>query len=127
MALIVVAEDESLVADMLADFLQEAGYEVALAPHGAAALKLLLQRRPALLISDYMMPLMTGAELAEAVRKHPDLNGLPILLVSGAQAHLAQSRPDLFNAVLNKPYTPTQLLKMVHGMLNGSGRPETKS
>lgn len=120
MALIVVAEDEVLLADLLADFLEDAGYEVALAPHGVAALNLLKKRKPDLLISDYMMPLMTGAELAEAVRKHPDLNNLPILLVSGAQAHLAKLRPDLFNAVLHKPYTPRQLMEVVHGLLNGA-------
>jgi two-component system, OmpR family, phosphate regulon response regulator PhoB len=122
MALIVVAEDEFLLAELLADFLEDAGYEVALAPHGAAALKLLEERKPDLLISDYMMPLMTGAELAEAVRKHPVLNSIPILLVSGAQAHLARLRPDLFDVVLRKPYTPQQLIKVVEGLLNGKDR-----
>jgi two-component system, OmpR family, phosphate regulon response regulator PhoB len=122
MAMIVVAEDESLLADMLADFLEDAGHEVALAAHGVAALKLIQKLKPDLLISDYMMPLMTGEELAEAVRQHPGLEGLPILLVSGAQAHIGATRPDLFNAVLTKPYTPMQLLDMVHDLLNGSAR-----
>jgi CheY-like chemotaxis protein len=120
MAVIIIAEDESLLADMLADFLEDAGHEVLLAPHGRAALKLLREKRPNLLISDYMMPLMTGEELAEAVRKQPELQGLPILLVSGAQAYIGRSRPDLFDAVLDKPYSPAQLLEMVEGLLNGA-------
>ena len=121
MSLIVIAEDESMIADMLADFLQDAGYEVTLAPHGLAALKLVQEKEPDLLISDYMMPLMTGQELAEAVRKNLRLNKLPILLMSGAQSHIGRSRPDLFDAVLDKPYTPDQLLEIVGVLLNGSG------
>jgi len=41
MALIVLAEDESLLAEMVANFLEDAGHEVVVAPHGLAALKLL--------------------------------------------------------------------------------------
>src|ERR1700712_4142779 len=113
MALIVIAEDEYMLAEMLADFLRDEGHEVAMAPHGVAALKLLEEKEPDLLISDYMMPLMTGEGLATAVRKHSCLRKLPILLLSGAQSHLGRSRPDLFNAVLQKPYTPDQLLEVV--------------
>ena len=117
--MIVIAEDEFMVADMLADFLEDAGHEVALAPHGQAALKLIQEKEPDLLISDYMMPLMTGEGLATAVRKHSCLRKLPILLLSGAQSHLGRSRPDLFNAVLQKPYTPDQLLRVIGTLLSG--------
>lgn len=119
MALIVAAEDEFLLAEMLAGFLGDAGHEVALAPHGVAALRLLEDRMPDLLISDHMMPLMTGVELAVAVRRHPRLKRLPILLVSGAQAALAEARPDLFDMVVGKPYTPGRLLQAVHASLKG--------
>ncbi len=124
MSLIVVAEDESVVSVMLADFLRDAGYEVVLAPHGKAALELIQARKPDLLISDYMMPLMTGEELAEAVRKHPLLRTLPILLVTGAQRHFAASRPDLFDAILDKPYSLTELLQAVSALLDGPNIPE---
>ncbi len=85
MALILVVEDEYLLADMLAGFLQDEGHDVATAAHGVAALKLLQERKPDLLISDYMMPLMNGAELAEAIRSDPRFSGLPVLLMTGAQ------------------------------------------
>lgn len=121
MALILIAEDEYLLAVMLAGFLEDAGHEVRMAPHGAAALMLLEERRPDLLISDYMMPLMNGVELAEAVRKHAFLGSMPILLVSGAQGHLARSRPDLFTAVLDKPYAAKELLEVVQRLLAEAG------
>jgi hypothetical protein len=44
--------------------------------------------------------------------------------VSGAQSHIAKSRPDLFDAVLDKPYTLHGLLETVGALLNGSGHNE---
>jgi CheY-like chemotaxis protein len=121
MAVIVLAEDEFLIADMMADFLRDAGHDVRVAAHGLAALALVRERLPDLLVTDYMMPLMTGAELATAIRADAQLSHLPILLVSGAQAHLARHRTDLFDATLQKPYTPTQLVTAVMALTPKSG------
>ncbi|MEW9612797.1 response regulator [Shinella sp. S4-D37] len=63
MPLIVIAEDELLLADMLAAMLEDAGYEVAAAAHGRGALTLVRERRPQLVITDFMMPLMTVLNL----------------------------------------------------------------
>lgn len=117
MAMIVLAEDEFLIAEMMADFLRDAGHEVRTAAHGRGALKLVRDLRPDVLITDYMMPLMTGVELAEVIRSDPDLAGLPIILVSGAQAHLARGRSELFSVILEKPYTPLQLTDVLAVLL----------
>ena len=110
---IVVAEDEFLIADMLVVSLEEAGHEVHDAEHGAAALKLVRELNPDLVITDFMMPLMTGLELAEAIRGDSALQRIPIVLVSGAQGNIARSRDDLFDLVFDKPYAMDQLLAAV--------------
>lgn len=110
---IVVAEDEFLIADMLVVSLEEAGHEVHEAEHGANALKLVRDHCPDLVITDFMMPLMTGLELAEAIRADEELRGIPIVLVSGAQGTIARDRPELFDLVLDKPYAMTDVLKAV--------------
>ncbi|ANN66565.1 response regulator [Bordetella bronchialis] len=117
MALILVADDEILLAEMLADLLEDAGHEVLTAPHGGAALALMRSRRPDLLITDFMMPLMTGLELAEAVRADESMRALPIILVTGAQGLLARQSPNLFDLVVDKPYDPRALLAQVDGLL----------
>ena len=109
---IVIAEDEFLIADMLASVLEDAGHVVRSAPDGAAALELIRQDRPDLIITDFMMPLMTGLELAEYLRGDPELRDLPILLVSGAQGAIARSRADLFDRVIDKPYHFDTLLEI---------------
>jgi len=50
-----------------------------------------------------MMPLMTGLELAQAMRRDAALSSIPIVLVSGGQASIGRGRPELFDAVLDKP------------------------
>ncbi|GAB0118857.1 response regulator [Acidisoma sp. 7E03] len=122
MAMIVLAEDEFLIAEMMADFLRDAGHEVRTAAHGRGALKLVRDLRPDILITDYMMPLMTGVELAETIRSDPELKALPIVLVSGAQAHLARSRAELFTVILEKPYTPLQLTEVLAEVLGAASR-----
>ena len=119
MALIVIAEDEFLIADVLTIMLEDAGHEVKAAPHGQAALSLVKEKRPDLVITDFMMPLMTGLELAQALRADEGLSDIPIILVSGAQATIGRSHPDMFDAVLDKPYDEKGLLKAVEGALAG--------
>jgi CheY-like chemotaxis protein len=68
MPLIVVAEDEFLIADMLVSVLEAEGHRVEPAAHGLAALNLIRAHTPDLLITDIMMPVMTGVELASALK-----------------------------------------------------------
>lgn len=117
MAIIVVAEDEFLLADLLASFLEDDGHEVRSAPHGVAALKLVRAHKPDLVITDFMMPLMTGLELAREIRADDTLSKIPILLVSGAQGDIGRAHPEMFNAVLDKPYTQSALLASVGQLL----------
>ncbi|MFD1912989.1 response regulator [Halodurantibacterium flavum] len=117
MAVIIVADDEFLLAQMLADLLEDEGYEVHTAQNGARALELVRSHQPALLITDFMMPVMTGLELATHLRDDPLFETLPILLVSGAQGALAREREDLFDRVLDKPYNHLHLKQVVAEMV----------
>jgi len=118
MPLIVIAEDESLISMVLTIMLEDAGFEVASAPHGKAALALIRERVPAIVITDFMMPLMTGLELAQAMRDDPDLSRIPIILTTGAQGSIGRANPEVFNVVLDKPYDEQKLISAVHALLN---------
>lgn len=117
MELILIVEDEILIAEMLATFLEDAGYEVLTSPHGKAALQIIRNRRPDLVITDFMMPLMTGLDLAEAIRADHDTHDLPVILVTGGQGMEARQRRDLFDMILDKPYAPQMLLAEVNRLL----------
>lgn len=113
MALIVVVDDEFLLADYLASLLIDEGHEVVTAAHGRAGLQLIRERKPALLITDFMMPLMTGLELAQTIAADAELADLPIILVTGGQGLVARDHSDLLDEVFDKPYNQAQLMEAV--------------
>ncbi len=64
-----------------------------------------------------MMPVMDGLEFAEAIRALPSINHLPIILMSGAQAHIGIQRSDLFDAVAAKPFNNDLIISKVRRLL----------
>ena len=117
MTTILVVDDEYLIADILSYALEDEGYMVVKASNGQKGLEVLERERPALIITDFMMPVMDGLEFANAVRALPAVNHLPIILISGAQAHLGMERSDLFDAVLDKPFNIDTILATVRRLL----------
>ena len=111
---VLVVDDEPGVRSFMATTLREAGYQVDEAAHPGQALQKLDQFAPALLLTDFSMPGMTGLELAERARaKHATLK---VLIVSGyadAEAlEASASRPIL----LRKPFDEQGLLAAVSGI-----------
>ena len=99
-ATILLVDDEELVRESTADMLDRLGYDVVQAGDGAGALELLAGSTTIdALITDYLMPGMTGRELAEQARRNrPDL---PVLLITG-YTRLDEIGSDL--ARLEKPF-----------------------
>jgi CheY-like chemotaxis protein len=114
---ILVVDDELLVAEMLAELLQDEGYAVTTAAHGKHALERVRQQHPDLIVTDFMMPLMNGLELAQTLRADPATAGIPIVLVSGGQGQIARQHPEAFDIVLNKPCEVDHLLAAIRRLL----------
>ena len=89
--------------------LESAGYEVVEANHGAAALERAQESRPDLVVTDLMMPVMSGRELIDRLRSNPETAAIPILVLS-ANSNLSAWGAD---AVLSKPFDPGALLEHV--------------
>lgn len=118
MATILVVDDEYLIADILSFALEDEGFMVVTASNGQKGLEVLDRERPDLIITDFMMPVMDGQEFASAVRALPSCKLLPIILMSGAQAHIGMQRSDLFDAVLPKPFRMDAVLAEVRKLLS---------
>ena len=111
---ILVVDDDPLIAMSTVDMLEDLGHVVIEANSGARALEI-LQSDPKVdfLITDYSMPKMTGAQLAEAARElRPDL---PILLATGYADLPPGSDIDLPR--LGKPYQQSQLAAHISRVL----------
>lgn len=122
MSTILVVDDEYLIADILSFALEDEGFMVVTASNGRKGLEVLDRERPALIITDFMMPVMDGLEFATAVRALPSVGQLPIILMSGAQAHIGMQRSDLFDAVLAKPFDIDLIIAEVKKLLAAESR-----
>jgi CheY-like chemotaxis protein len=106
---------------MLREMLREHGHEVTLAINGRLALDILEERRIDLVITDVMMPVMDGTELATAMRKSNVHRGIPIVMMTSLPSAWPQQR-ELFDAVLRKPFTPALLLQTIHDVCGSNGK-----
>ncbi len=114
---ILLVEDEDMVRAVAERALARQGYTVLAAENGEAAMELMQGvDRPALVISDVMMPLMDGPTLARQLRKiHP---GIPILFMSGYAEEQLRRSIDLDNvSFLPKPFSVQQLAEATRDVL----------
>ena len=113
MTTVLVVDDEFLIADILGLALEDEGYMVVHASNGKKALEVLARERAGLIITDFMMPAMNGLELALAIKSRPETAALPVILMSGAQSHIARDHPELFAAIFDKPFNIDDLIATV--------------
>jgi CheY-like chemotaxis protein len=113
---ILIVEDEFGLAEMLREMLSESGFTVTLAINGRLALEILDEGRADLVLTDMMMPVMDGVELAAAIRRHQQYRNTPIIMMTSLPTALPRPA-GLFDAVLRKPFTPELLLQTVESCL----------
>ena len=80
--------------------------------NGRLALDILGERQVDLVITDIMMPVMDGIELATAIRQSEIYRDLPVIIMTSLQSPPRQ-QSELFDAVLRKPFTPELLLTTI--------------
>jgi two-component system cell cycle sensor histidine kinase/response regulator CckA len=118
-ATLLLVEDTESVRSLMARVLAQQGYQVLTAASGAEALALVEQRQQPvdLLVSDVLMPRMSGQQLAEQLLvRWP---GMPILFLSGCPVSEHQTLPPGCRyGFLQKPFTPQLLLQEIHQILS---------
>lgn len=113
---VLVVEDEWAIADWLADLLGEEGYRVFVANNGRRALEILADERPDILVTDFMMPMLDGAGLLQAM-KAGGIDGIPVIMMSSLPAAAVAERTSDYQAFLRKPFTEAQLLAALERVL----------
>ena len=125
--LIMVVEDEYGNAEILQLLLEAEGFRVALASNGREALELLSGEKPAVVLSDFMMPRLTGAELGAEIRASQNLAAIPFVIVSATSEWIVQEAFKDYDAFVQKPYSGDGLVELVrHLAINGRRRPSER-
>ena len=112
---VLIVDDEPHVREMLRDFLEGAGYEVATAATGGQALDAVPTFQPDVILIDMLMPDLSGTQVLDAL--HRAGVTVPVILMSG---HQAAAREGFFG-VLMKPFNLRSLAEVVATAM-GHGR-----
>jgi two-component system alkaline phosphatase synthesis response regulator PhoP len=119
MKTILLADDEVNLRTLVRTTLDDPAYRILEAADGVAALELARKENPDLVVLDWMMPGMSGVEVANALRQDPATAHLPIIMLTakGQEKDKGQERLLRLYAYLVKPFSPLELLEKVQEIL----------
>lgn len=117
--LILVADDDEDILDLVRSRLQRAGCEVQIARDGTEALQMAESRTPALAVLDVAMPGLDGHELTRRLRERPETSTMPIIIVtaSARDSDREESLRAGANLHIAKPFSPRELAAEVDALL----------
>jgi DNA-binding response OmpR family regulator len=105
-ARVLVVDDDQDIRESLAQILTEEGFDVTSASNGAEALEQIARRAPDVMLLDLMMPVVTGWEVLEVLRRQDRNPELPIVVLSAVEAHGG-------TAYIQKPIGLPKLLALI--------------
>ncbi|HVG60746.1 MAG TPA: response regulator [Hyalangium sp.] len=113
MSLVLVADDEPAVLEVLSQVVEDMGHDVLRARDGEEALGLVRAKRPQLVVTDHMMPRLSGLELCRQLRSDEVLKHTPVILLSAVLPH---GTPEA-SAFLHKPFEITDFEALIRQAL----------
>jgi len=109
---ILIVEDDKDVAHIIKDVIDAQGYRGIVVTNGRDALGVLEEERPALMLIDLFMPVMSGAELLKIIKRNPQLADIPRVIMTAANDQMIGVREDV--PVLYKPVDFEALTRLLH-------------
>ena|SRR5690554_3244201 len=119
MTSILIADDDFISLEVLKAMLSSYNVNIITAQDGKQACQLALEHRPSLIILDYEMPVMTGAEACANLRKNSQFKNIPIIALTGHQSstELNTCRDAGMNQTLHKPVSPEAIAELFKSYL----------
>jgi CheY-like chemotaxis protein len=114
---VLLVEDDPALRRYLEVVLQRAGHSILSAGDGLEAMKVLLNERVDVIVTDALMPNLDGYELCRFVRNSEDLSHLPIILLSALDPKNSTDESEQVDAFLSKPVSPEDLLNQIDEVL----------
>jgi two-component system alkaline phosphatase synthesis response regulator PhoP len=114
-----VVDDEIHIVQVVAIKLKNNGFDVTTAENGAIALDLAGKIHPDIIITDFQMPVMSGLELVENLRKDPETADIPVVMLTarGFAIEEDQRQQLKISACLAKPFSPREVLQSIEDIL----------
>jgi DNA-binding response OmpR family regulator len=124
--LILVVDDDLMIAQLVEKYLQRGGYRVAIAQDGLTALRMIRELSPALVVLDLMLPELDGQAVARAAREENDVS-IIMLTALGSTAQRVAGLESGADDYLAKPFAPSELMARVRSVLRRTRSPRTSA
>jgi len=127
-ARILVIEDSRDIADLIAHYLEGAGYETTMTANGSEGLRLARATPPDAIILDLMLPGMDGLHVCQALRSEAKTAAIPIIMLTarGEESERILGLDSGADDYVVKPFSPNELMARVRALLRRTAPPETK-
>jgi two-component system cell cycle response regulator len=114
---VLLAEDDRALRRFLEVVLGRAGYKVISASNGLEAMKLVMSTPIDVVVTDAMMPNLSGYEFCRFLRNSPTLSHMPVILLSALERKDANRNAEQADAFLAKPVSGEKLIECIEGLL----------
>ena len=117
---IVVADDDRDICELVKMQLSRHGYQVFTADNGETALELIGLHKPEVALLDIMMPKLSGLEVARRVRANPETSQTGILMFSARSSGRNEADIDEIGVddYITKPFSPRDLMQRINDVVN---------
>jgi CheY-like chemotaxis protein len=123
--LALVVDDSMLMRYTVCRFLEQRGYAVETASNGAEALEVLGRVQPALIVTDMVMPKMSGSELISALKSKPETAGVPIIIVAYKAGGFDETEKRANFAIYKDIDIEAQLAKALDALADNAGKQQS--
>ena len=116
---ILVVDDEAALLTLVRYNLEKDGFEVGEAIDGEEAMLMIRERRPDLILLDWMLPRLSGIEVCRRVRRQADTQNIPIIILSarGEESDRVRGLDCGADDYVVKPFSPSELVARVRAVL----------
>jgi CheY-like chemotaxis protein len=114
---VLLAEDDRALRRFLQVLLERAGYKVITAADGLEAMKVVVNTKVDVVVTDAMMPNLSGHEFCRFVRNSPSLAELPVIMLSALERNETDQNSGQADAFLSKPVSGEGLVECIEKLL----------
>ncbi|MBT5571115.1 MAG: phosphate regulon transcriptional regulator PhoB [Alphaproteobacteria bacterium] len=116
---VLIVEDEPALVELLSYNLEKAGFQINVARDGDEALLAVQERKPDIVLLDWMLPYVSGIEICRRIRRNPDTRDLPIILLTarGEEDDRIRGLEAGADDYVVKPFSPSELVARVRAVL----------
>jgi len=122
---ILVIDDSRVIRMRVRDMLPQGNFDVIEAKDGVEGMEAIRGQRPNLIMLDFLLPRMSGWEVFQEIQAQPDLQRIPLVLMSGRREEVTEKiqEPIEYFEFIQKPFEQKELIEAIKGAMTKARKP----